>query len=78
MTATISLEKTREDANGEGFVILGAPAGAPLDAIPPELTSGEVRDFLRALGLSDIVTQTMIDSARLSYLRGRSVRSPAR
>jgi hypothetical protein len=78
MTATISLEKTREDADGEGFVILGPRAGAPLDAIPPELTSGEVRDSLRALGLSDIVAQTMIDSARLAYLRDRSLRSPAR
>jgi hypothetical protein len=76
MTTTLSLEKTREDATGEGFVLVAPLATLPVAAMPAELTSNEVRDQLGALGLSVLETQAMIDTARLAFLQQRSGRIP--
>ena len=76
MTTTLSLEKTREDATGEGFVLVAPLATLPVAAMPAELTSNEARDQLGALGLSALETQAMIDTARLAFLQQRSGRIP--
>jgi len=76
MTPTLSLEKTREDATGEGFVLVAPLAVLPVASMPPELTSSEAREHLGALGLSTAETQAMIDAARLAFLQQRSGRVP--
>jgi hypothetical protein len=76
MTPTLSLEKTREDATGEGFVLVAHLATLPVAAMPAELTSHEARQQLGVLGLSTDEAQAMIDTARLAFLRQRSVRIP--
>ncbi len=76
MTPTLSLEKTREDATGEGFVLVAPLATLPVAAMPAELTSNEARQQLGVLGLSTHEAQAMIDTARLAFLRQRSVRIP--
>jgi hypothetical protein len=76
MTTSLSLEKTREDATGEGFVLVAPLATLPVAAMPAELTSSEARDHLGALGLSAVEAQAMIDTARLAFLQQRSGRLP--
>jgi hypothetical protein len=72
----LSLEKTREDATGEGFVLVAPLAALGVAAMPAELTGIEVRQQLAALGLSTIDAQAMIDTARLAFLQQRSRRIP--
>ena len=76
MTIPLSLEKTREDATGEGFVLIAPLATLPVAAMPAELTSNEARDQLGALGLSALEAQAKIDMARVAYLQQRSGRMP--
>jgi hypothetical protein len=71
---TLCLEKTREDATGEGFVLVAPLAAVPIAPMPAELTSREVRERLAALGIAAPDAQAMIDAARLAFLQQRSGR----